>query len=176
MVTTVNGSATVTETACRAASPPVPSPLLVAAAPASSSAAATTPSVVAQKARLQVGGSGSPPEDSMSMTSEPESEDVTKKVTTRTTDRDTTTVEKGSPCSISNSAVSVLTLPSEPMSPPSPSTCRYSAAPPSTENHSSVTSVGTSSTPATNSRTVRPREMRAMNTPTKGAHEIHQPQ
>ena len=39
-----------------------------------------------------------------------------------------------------------------------------------------VTVVGTSSTPATNSRTVRPREIRAMKTPTKGAQEIHQPQ
>ena len=36
--------------------------------------------------------------------------------------------------------------------------------------------MGTSRTPATNSRIVRPLEMRAMKTPTKGAQEIHQPQ
>ena len=39
-----------------------------------------------------------------------------------------------------------------------------------------VKTVGTSNTPSTNSRTVRPREMRAMNMPTNGDHEIHQPQ
>src|SRR5699024_12569868 len=50
------------------------------------------------------------------------------------------------------------------------------ALPPSTENHRKVTSVGTSNTPETNSRTVRPREIRAMNTPTNGDQEIHQTQ
>ncbi len=36
--------------------------------------------------------------------------------------------------------------------------------------------VGTMRTPMTNWRTVRPLLTRAMKTPTKGAHEIHQPQ
>ena len=45
-----------------------------------------------------------------------------------------------------------------------------------TENHRKVTIVGTRSTPITNWRTVRPREMRAMKTPTNGAQLIHQPQ
>ena len=36
--------------------------------------------------------------------------------------------------------------------------------------------MGTSSTPTTNWRMVRPREMRAMNMPTKGDQEIHQAQ
>ena len=44
------------------------------------------------------------------------------------------------------------------------------------ENHRKVTSVGTASTPATNSRTVRPFEMRAMKIPTNGDQLIHQPQ
>ena len=35
---------------------------------------------------------------------------------------------------------------------------------------------GMNSTATTNSRTVRPREMRAMNMPTKGDHEIHHAQ
>ena len=35
---------------------------------------------------------------------------------------------------------------------------------------------GTSSTPTTNSRIVRPRDTRAMNMPTKGDQAIHQPQ
>ena len=36
--------------------------------------------------------------------------------------------------------------------------------------------VGTNITPSMNSRMVRPRLIRAMNIPTKGAQEIHQPQ
>ena len=36
--------------------------------------------------------------------------------------------------------------------------------------------VGTNITPSMNSRIVRPRLMRAMNMPTKGAQEIHHPQ
>ena len=35
---------------------------------------------------------------------------------------------------------------------------------------------GMSRAPATNSRMVRPREMRARNSPTKGVQAIHQPQ
>jgi len=53
---------------------------------------------------------------------------------------------------------------------------RKIAVPPRIENHKKVTSVGTRRTPATNSRIVLPREMRAMKTPTNGAHDIHQPQ
>ena len=47
---------------------------------------------------------------------------------------------------------------------------------PNTVIHSRLKAVGTSSTPMMNSRMVRPREMRAMNMPTKGDHEIHQAQ
>ena len=36
--------------------------------------------------------------------------------------------------------------------------------------------VGAMKLPTITCRMVRPREMRAMNMPTKGAHEIHQPQ
>ena len=47
---------------------------------------------------------------------------------------------------------------------------------PNTVIQKKVNSTGTSSTPVTNSRMVRPREIRAMNMPTKGDHAIHQPQ
>ncbi|MNC67623.1 hypothetical protein D3C75_1181330 [compost metagenome] len=47
---------------------------------------------------------------------------------------------------------------------------------PKTVIHRKVKAVGTSSTPMTNSRTVRPREMRAMNMPTNGDQAIHQAQ
>ena len=43
-------------------------------------------------------------------------------------------------------------------------------------NQITLTTLGTSSTPVTNWRMVRPRLMRAMNMPTKGVQEIHQAQ
>ena len=48
--------------------------------------------------------------------------------------------------------------------------------PPKTVNHSEPITVGMIRTAPTNSRIVRPREIRAMNIPTKGAQLIHQPQ
>ncbi len=47
---------------------------------------------------------------------------------------------------------------------------------PKTVIHRRATDEGTSKTPKRNSRIVRPREMRAMNMPTKGDQAIHQPQ
>jgi len=46
---------------------------------------------------------------------------------------------------------------------------------PKIENHRKVKIVGTSSTPNTNWRMVRPREILAMNSPTKGAQAMVQP-
>ncbi len=57
-----------------------------------------------------------------------------------------------------------------------PDSCSQIAVLPNTVIHTSVKPVGTNSTPRTNSRIVRPREMRAMNMPTKGDQEIHQAQ
>ena len=50
------------------------------------------------------------------------------------------------------------------------------AAPPKIANHSRLTALGIRMTPATNSRIVRPRLIRAMNMPTNGVQEIHQAQ
>ena len=50
------------------------------------------------------------------------------------------------------------------------------AVPPSTVIHNTQASDGTSNTATMNSRTVRPRDTRAMNMPTNGDHEIHQAQ
>ncbi len=50
------------------------------------------------------------------------------------------------------------------------------AVPPMTQNQITVAPLGTSSTPIRNCRTVRPREMRAMKVPTKGAQDSHQAQ
>ena len=57
-----------------------------------------------------------------------------------------------------------------------PLSCRLIAVPPRIANHTNVTPLGISSTPMTNSRIVRPFEMRARNVPTNGAHEIHHTQ
>ena len=57
-----------------------------------------------------------------------------------------------------------------------PACWRSIAAPPKMQNQTMLTRLGTSSTPVTNWRTVRPREMRAMNMPTNGVHESHQAQ
>ena len=53
---------------------------------------------------------------------------------------------------------------------------RPMAEPPKIANQSSETALGTSSTPQTNCRMVRPRLIRAMNMPTKGVQLIHHAQ
>ena len=50
------------------------------------------------------------------------------------------------------------------------------AVPPKMENHTSVSTDGTTTMPTTNSRMVRPREMRARNMPTNGVHDTHHTQ
>ena len=87
------GSALAMVIVCRALRPP-----------ASSSAAATAPSEEAQNTRCQTGVVVAPPDASESITSEPESEEVTKKVTIRMTVRKDTTLEKGSTSKSLNSA------------------------------------------------------------------------
>lgn len=87
-----------------------------------------------------------------------------------------TAAPPGSPSSSWKSAPSKSTSPFGPTMPPVPKISRCSAAPPMTANHRKVIIAGTSRTPHTNSRTVRPFDTRAMKMPTKGAHEIHQPQ
>ena len=54
--------------------------------------------------------------------------------------------------------------------------CRPMAPPPKMANQMRETTEGTNMTPVTNCRMVRPREIRAMNMPTKGVQEIHQAQ
>ena len=57
-----------------------------------------------------------------------------------------------------------------------PVTSRFSPEVPKMANHVKLPRAGTTSTPETNSRMVRPLEMRAMNEPTKGAQAIHHAQ
>ncbi|MNF83754.1 hypothetical protein D3C84_660830 [compost metagenome] len=60
--------------------------------------------------------------------------------------------------------------------PASPNSSLLTAVPPKATIQMKVNTVGTRITPRMNSRMVRPRETRAINTPTKGAHDSHQPQ
>ena len=60
--------------------------------------------------------------------------------------------------------------------PPAASSSAYMALPPKMQSHRNAMVVGTNITPTMNSRIVRPRLILAMNMPTKGAQEIHQPQ
>src|SRR5699024_4427351 len=120
------------------------------------------------------------PEASMSTTSDPESEEVMKKIATRMIAITEKTAPRGRFPSASKSTASTFRLPSSFKLPAVRSalvnSCWKMPTPPSTENQMTPTIVGTSSTPATNCRIVRPREIRAMNTPTNGDQEIHQPQ
>src|SRR5690554_3218295 len=70
-MTKVNGNALAIVPACNASSPP-----------AISSAIAIAPTISAQKMRCHTGDCSSPLDESMSITSAPESADVTKKITT----------------------------------------------------------------------------------------------
>ena len=62
------------------------------------------------------------------------------------------------------------------MAPAAPPMSSAMAVLPKTVIQTKVKPAGTSRTPRMNSRTVRPREMRAMNMPTKGDQAIHQAQ
>ena len=159
------------------ASPPVP--------PAISMTAATAPVSTPQNTTVRRDGSIVPRSDSVPMTIEAASAPDTKKMPTRTMTRTVVTLASGYWSSSWNSTPSKLTEAT-----PSTLVTRSSAvvavaaaarwasmaAPPKIANHTSVTMLGTSRTPVTNCRMVRPRLIRAMNMPTNGVHEIHQAQ
>ncbi|MDF9791391.1 hypothetical protein M2440_002092 [Methylorubrum extorquens] len=143
--------------------------------PATSSTAAMAPLLTAQNTRCQSGGLSAAPEVIMSITSAPESAEVTKKKITSSVASPEAIMPNGRCPSISNRATGMLSL----------TICASGTAParsismavlPNTVIQKKVNSTGTSSTPVTNSRMVRPREIRAMNMPTKGDHAIYQPQ
>ena len=145
--------------------------------PPRSRAMATAPSRLHQNTRWATGGSSFPPADVMSMTSEPESDDVTKKIIRRTTLANEASCAIGSTSSILNSASSgfhSVIIWDTPVYPSKSSW--WMAVAPKTLIHSKEHSAGRRRTQIINSRTVRPLEMRAMNIPTNGVHEIHQAQ
>ncbi|MOA09827.1 hypothetical protein D3C78_1296820 [compost metagenome] len=144
--------------------------------PASSKAMATRPIMPAQKIRCQTGVWSVPPEARVSTTIAPESAEVTKNTTTMAIAINDKILENGK-CSRklnSASATSFCTVLARSRAPSA--MIRLMALLPNTVIHSSVKPAGTNSTPVTNSRMVRPRETRAINMPTKGDQDNHQPQ
>src|SRR5690554_2034288 len=143
--------------------------------PASKSTAATIPSELAQNTRCQAGVSMRPPEASESMTSEPESDEVTKKVMIRITVTNDNMLVIGKFSYSLKSAIAWSACTSAiRVSRPS-FMIMWSAVSPNTENQKKVKIVGTSMTPKTNWRMVRPRLILAIKSPTKGAQAIVQP-
>ena len=108
-------------------------------------------------------------------TSTAESPEVTKNTSTRTVATAAISVPAGSASNRANRAPATSAFTASAMGTPCMiSMC--SAVPPNTENHTKAARVGTSTVPSTNSRMVRPREMRAMNRPTNGDQLSHQAQ
>lgn len=141
--------------------------------PASRSTIATSPSKIAQNTRCGTGASTLPPAVIVSITSEPELDEVTKNTTTRTMPMNDEIAASGRPSSMmkscNSSDASAIAL--EPCS-----MIWLRAAVPKVVIHNTQTADGISSTQIRNSRTVLPRETRAMNMPTKGDHDIHHAQ
>src|SRR6056297_4083161 len=141
--------------------------------PPINSTIATAPSKMHQNTRCETGASTLPPAVIVSITSEPESDEVMKNTITSTMPTKEVISVSGSSPSITNnfssSAASRTPSKPEPMN-------WLMAVPPKAVIHRTETSDGTSSTATRNSRTVRPRLTRAMNMPTKGDQLIHQAQ
>src|SRR5690606_36974030 len=112
----------------------------------------------------------------VSTTREPESDDVTKKIATRITAMVEVTAGRGRNLKNSNRPTETSSITAEEICPAATVWSRIIAVLPNTVLHRKVNSVGMNRTATMNSRTVRPREIRAMNMPTKGDQEIHHAQ
>ena len=117
-----------------------------------------------------------PRSESIPITTEPASAPETKKIATRNMARKQVKPAIGYWSSSAKSEIAAPCSFTASTRPPWPTSSEWSAAPPMMVNQMKVTALGISSTPVTNSRIVRPREMRAMKTPTKGAQLTHQAQ
>src|SRR5699024_2142373 len=105
------------------------------------------------------------------ITVDAESAEGTKQEDSRIMPITAATEPPGKDCSRLNSSASVVSPTME-----RPVCSRWIAVPPKMENQMVDTPAGTSKTPMQNSRTLRPREIRAKNMPTNGDQEIHHAQ
>ncbi len=158
------GSAAISVIACSAPSPP-----------ATSRTAAVTPSSAAQNSRCQTGDCALPRVAIWSITNAPESADVTKNTAISTIATIDSSCGNGRKSKKRNSSASTLVAVCA-SAPAAPCVSSQIALLPNTVIHTRLNAVGTSSTPITNWRIVRPREMRAMNMPTNGDHDTHHAQ
>ena len=162
-ITAKGSAATVTRSCrpCRAFAPPT-------ASITEDTPARATP----QKMMIFRSGSGLPCWDMDAITSVAESADVMKKTAS------STMIAMGVICANGRASRTRKSMSSGDAAPAmsTPSRCNQMAVPPKTENASTQITVGASSTTLTYWRRVRPREMRATNTPTNGAHETHHAQ
>jgi len=137
-ITAANGNPVIIVAVCKATSPP---PI--------SRVAATTPSIIAQNNLDVSGGSGFPPEVIISITMDPESEDVTKKVImTRIPSADVTLLN-GKFSNNTKRATGIFSCTAV-AKPPAPNISILSAVFPKMVNQRKVMNVGTIRTPAIN--------------------------
>ena len=136
---------------------------------------ATKPSIWAHKIRCPTGAFNFPPEVMLSITSEPLSEEVTKKTETIKIPIILVMLLSGNCFKKINKEVALSSKTGVEID-PGLANSSASAAPPKTLIQKKVISVGTKSTPSTNSLIVRPLDIRAINMPTNGDHAIHQAQ
>ena len=128
-----------------------------------------------QKAFCHLGECGLLPVDILFITRMPESAEVTKKMAIITKASVQSPLAKGKLSKNENSRMSGWRTSAE--SAPCTTLRSIQIAPlPKTVIHKKMNSEGTSITARIYSRIVRPLEMRAMNRPTKGAHDIHHAQ
>ncbi len=131
--------------------------------------------MIAQKSLERTGGFGFPPEVMISITIDPESDEVTKKVIITMMARADVTISRGKFSRSTNRETGMFSWTAREMPPP-PNISMKRAVFPNMVSHINVMNVGTSITPRMNCRMVRPWETRAMNIPTNGDHAIHQDQ
>ena len=116
-----------------------------------------------------------PPEVMISITRDPESDEVTKKVTISTIASSDASDVRGRCSRKTNRAVGSSVVTAEVISPPRSLSSISSAELPKILNQKNVNPAGISNTPSTNSRIVRPREILATNMPTNGTRKSTNP-
>src|SRR5699024_6766894 len=162
MSTIKNGDAATMVTFCR---------LFSASSPVSSSTRPTAAVRTPQMADSHGVASERPFWDMEPITVDAESAEVIKKVASKIMPTIEATAPPGKDCKRLNSSASVDSPVMD-----SPDCSKWIAVPPKMANQMVETPAGTNKTPKQNSRTLRPREIRARNIPTNGDQEIHHAQ
>src|SRR5829696_5630159 len=171
--TITNGAAEAMATACKAERATSTEPWI---APAKRQIAAAAPVKTPHTMMLHLLGCRLPRLESIPITTEAASAPLTKNRATRMIVISAVSPNSGNCSRVRNNAPGWLLAAVLAREFTAPESCRLMAVPPKTANHTKLTTLGARITPETNSRIVRPLEMRAIKVPTNGAHEIHQAQ